>query len=133
VFAAVLEDLITAGEMPAAARHDRDTPEPAAVDEGSITAWATFGAALAEATATLEQIFATSSPTEAKGLAVQRPGACSARTNWLATARADLRPLAIETTGGGEADRLSEYLPGLRGESRLVNSGAASGAPSAGK
>jgi hypothetical protein len=37
------------------ARDNEDTPEPAAVDEGSITAWATFGAALAEATATLEQ------------------------------------------------------------------------------
>jgi hypothetical protein len=29
--------------------------EPAEVDEGSITAWATFGAAMAEATATLQQ------------------------------------------------------------------------------
>ena len=28
--------------------------EPADVDEGSVTAWATFGAAMAEATATLE-------------------------------------------------------------------------------
>ena len=30
-------------------------PEPPEVDEGSITAWATFGAAMAEATATLER------------------------------------------------------------------------------
>ena len=30
------------------------SPEPAEVDEGSVTAWATFGAAMAETTATLE-------------------------------------------------------------------------------
>jgi excisionase family DNA binding protein len=30
-------------------------PEPIEVDEGSVTAWATFGAAMAEAAATLEQ------------------------------------------------------------------------------
>jgi hypothetical protein len=34
---------------------ERLTPEPAAVDEGSITAWATFGAAMAKATAALQQ------------------------------------------------------------------------------
>jgi hypothetical protein len=37
------------------ARDDQDTPEPAAVDEGSITAWATFGAAMAEATDALQR------------------------------------------------------------------------------
>jgi hypothetical protein len=51
----VLEDLIAAGEMPAVAPDDRQTPQPAAVDEGSATAWATFGAALAEATEALHQ------------------------------------------------------------------------------
>jgi hypothetical protein len=37
------------------ATQERQEPEPAEVDEGSITAWATFGAAMAEATATLER------------------------------------------------------------------------------
>jgi hypothetical protein len=38
-----------------AAETDRHaSSEPAEVDEGSITAWATFGATMAEATATLE-------------------------------------------------------------------------------
>jgi hypothetical protein len=51
----VLADFIAAGEMAATARGDQDAPEPAAVDEGSIAAWASFGAALAEATEALQQ------------------------------------------------------------------------------
>jgi hypothetical protein len=39
----------------AGATQERQEPEPAEVDEGSITAWATFGAAMAEATASLER------------------------------------------------------------------------------
>src|SRR5262249_31250241 len=35
--------------------HERHEPEPADVDERSITAWATFGATMADATATLER------------------------------------------------------------------------------
>lgn len=31
-------------------------PKPAEVDEGSITAWATFGAAMAEAARTVENV-----------------------------------------------------------------------------
>jgi hypothetical protein len=34
---------------------ERPEPEPAEIDEGSVIAWATFGAAMAEATATLER------------------------------------------------------------------------------
>jgi hypothetical protein len=41
--------------MAAVALDDQHTPEPAEVDEGSITAWAAFGAAMAEAVATLER------------------------------------------------------------------------------
>jgi hypothetical protein len=44
-----LDEFLRAGET------ERDQPEPSEVDEGSITAWATFGAAMAEAAATLEQ------------------------------------------------------------------------------
>jgi hypothetical protein len=33
----------------------RPEPKPVEVDEGSVTAWATFGAVVAEATATLER------------------------------------------------------------------------------
>ncbi len=40
--------------LDAGATDKRPEPEPAEVDEGSITAWATFGAAMAEATATLQ-------------------------------------------------------------------------------
>ena len=41
--------------LEAGAADVRVEPKPAEVDEGSITAWATFGAAMAEATATLER------------------------------------------------------------------------------
>jgi len=34
----------------------RSEPEPAEVDEGSSAAWATFGAAMAEVTAALEDL-----------------------------------------------------------------------------
>jgi excisionase family DNA binding protein len=41
--------------LDAGARDGQSDPELTQVDEGSITAWATFGAAMAEAAATLER------------------------------------------------------------------------------
>ena len=48
-----LDRFIEAGDT--ARREPEPQPEPAEVDEGSVTAWATFGAAMAEATAAFER------------------------------------------------------------------------------
>jgi excisionase family DNA binding protein len=47
-----LDAFLTAGSTSAAAPEQEPEPE---IDEGSITAWATFGAAMAETTAVLER------------------------------------------------------------------------------
>ena len=47
-----VDALIASGSTP---RRDAESPSAEEVDEGSVTAWATFGAAMAEATATLER------------------------------------------------------------------------------
>jgi len=73
-----LNAFIEAGSTPAVA----STSEPAAeIDEGSITAWATFGAAMAEATAVLEGtdqaelVRALESPSEATRTLAEQLGA----------------------------------------------------------
>jgi hypothetical protein len=74
-----LDAFLEAGSQPAASPEQVE-PEPA-VDEGSITAWATFGAAMAEATAVLEGtdqaelVRALESPSEATRTLAEQLGA----------------------------------------------------------